>query len=94
MATIVPLKMAATFVNKLKSKQTMKHADVTETMEIKFDFGLDFAYLVDGMFDVGDYVPVVNPVRVDSAVPVLDGSAVPVLNGSAVPVANSVTVLY
>ena len=55
----------------LKSKQTAKYADVTETMEVKFDFGLDFADLVDGMFDVDDHIPVVNPVCVDSAVPVL-----------------------
>jgi len=80
MATIDPLNTAAKDGNKLKSKQTVKHADVTQkTMEIEFDFGLDFADLVDGMFDVDDYVPVVSPVHVDSAVPVLFmDSAVPV----------------
>ena len=29
------------------------------------------------MFDADDYVPVVNPVRVDYLVPVLNGSAFP-----------------
>ena len=40
-------------------------ADVTETVEVKFDFGLDFADFVAKMFDVDD------PVCVDSIVPVL-----------------------
>ena len=61
-----------------------------------FDFGLDFADLVDEMFNVEDVPPVVFPAvpDVNSAVPDVN-SAVPVVNSafhlvnSAVPVVNS-----